>query len=192
MSKKDDLYDPLPDVERFVRRVLKRKDDTELAFMGIDPGLSGAIAFLCGKHYLVIDIPTIELTTKALKNTKAYNNAGIHRIFKALRPIKQDLVCFLEYISPSFGGKFAYAQAMIYGGHQIWPLYLYSRGIKTLEAHPQSWKSKMGLRGKDKEASRCKAVSLFPNAPLHRKMDQNRAESLLICRWGQQSYEGNL
>jgi crossover junction endodeoxyribonuclease RuvC len=56
-----------------------------------------------------------------------------------------------------------------------------------LECHyvtPQSWKKRAGLSGSDKEASRARAIHLWPIAPLALKKHQGRAESLLIARFG--------
>jgi crossover junction endodeoxyribonuclease RuvC len=48
---------------------------------------------------------------------------------------------------------------------------------------PSSWKKFHGLRGKDKEGSRQRALMLFPSAHalLARKLDHGRAEAALIA-----------
>ena len=57
-----------------------------------------------------------------------------------------------------------------------------SRGTRV---RPAIWKRTLGL-GKDKEASRLKAIQLFPTADLRRKKDHGRAEALLLAYWRQQ------
>ena len=49
---------------------------------------------------------------------------------------------------------------------------------------PPVWKKSLGLRGKDKEASRALAIRLYPSVRgLDLKKHQNRAEALLIGHW---------
>lgn len=52
-----------------------------------------------------------------------------------------------------------------------------------IDVIPQSWKKHYGLIKTDKEASRLKALEFFPDAPIKRKKDDGRAESLLIAKW---------
>jgi crossover junction endodeoxyribonuclease RuvC len=73
--------------------------------------------------------------------------------------------------------------------------FKYGRGCGAVEAaiqlleipmtiiEPSSWKKFHGLRGKDKEGSRQRALMLFPSAHalLARKLDHGRAEAALIA-----------
>ena len=56
-----------------------------------------------------------------------------------------------------------------------WPLTL---------VEPEAWKRYFKL-GKDKEEARALAQRLYPEVDLHRKKDHNKAEALLIARYGQ-------
>ena len=47
---------------------------------------------------------------------------------------------------------------------------------------PQKWKKELGLTA-DKDESLEMARKLWPNAPLARKMDNGRAEALLMAEW---------
>lgn len=51
---------------------------------------------------------------------------------------------------------------------------------------PLKWKRALGLIGQDKEASRAKALKLYPSLAdqLKRKKDHNRAEAVLLAHWG--------
>ena len=76
--------------------------------------------------------------------------------------------------------------------------FKFGRGCGALEAviqlleipmaiiEPSSWKKFHGLRGKDKEGSRQRALMLFPSAHalLARKLDHGRAEAALIALAG--------
>lgn len=54
-----------------------------------------------------------------------------------------------------------------------------------VQVTPQAWKKMFGLLGKDKEASRLKAIELFPHYEqfLSRKKDHDRAEAILIAEY---------
>ena len=47
---------------------------------------------------------------------------------------------------------------------------------------PQKWKKELGLTS-DKDLSLNMARELWPDAPLARKMDNGRAEALLMAEW---------
>jgi crossover junction endodeoxyribonuclease RuvC len=52
---------------------------------------------------------------------------------------------------------------------------------------PQTWKAHYSLRGSDKELSRLRCLKLWPDTARHltRKKDHNRAEAILLARYGQ-------
>lgn len=47
---------------------------------------------------------------------------------------------------------------------------------------PKEWKGFFGL-SPDKNASRAMALKFYPDAPVRRAMDHNRAESVLLAHW---------
>ena len=56
---------------------------------------------------------------------------------------------------------------------------------------PGIWKKAMGLSAKTKDAkdmARTMAQRMYPSADLHLKKHHNRAESILIARYGQNEY----
>ncbi|MFK0570598.1 hypothetical protein [Endozoicomonas sp.] len=52
---------------------------------------------------------------------------------------------------------------------------------------PVTWKRRARLIGKEKDVSRTRALELYPAAPLTRKKDHNRADAILIARYGIQA-----
>jgi crossover junction endodeoxyribonuclease RuvC len=62
-------------------------------------------------------------------------------------------------------------------------------GVSLTIIEPTAWKRFHGLRGGEKEASRLRALMLFPtaNALLCRRKDHGRAEAALIALYGAQS-----
>jgi hypothetical protein len=47
---------------------------------------------------------------------------------------------------------------------------------------PQAWKKLFGV-GNDKEAARACCLRLYPDAPVTRVKDHNRAEAILVAHW---------
>ena len=56
-------------------------------------------------------------------------------------------------------------------------------GFPLHVVRPQDWKRYFSLP-KEKEHARALAISYYPQAPLARVKDHNRAEALLIARYG--------
>lgn len=201
MPDKPAKADALAVVRAFVAAV-QQPGAANTIFIGIDPGASGAIGLLCGRVATAVDIPTIKvdrLRTKKLSeaeqlatgrktksskgSTTKFNYPLIVRLFRILKPVKERLVVALEQGQIQVRGKGANAYngfrvGVAYG---IWPLFLAQKGYDVEEFAPGAWKTRMGLAGKDKEASRAKALGLWPKAPLLRKQDHDRAEALLLA-----------
>jgi crossover junction endodeoxyribonuclease RuvC len=55
---------------------------------------------------------------------------------------------------------------------------------------PVTWKKALGLPGgaKNKGVVRARAQRLYPQAPLTRVMDHNRAEAIMIARYGYEQH----
>lgn len=202
MQKSKEL-DPFREVADFVKVVGVRPGDVYLA---IDPGADGAIALLCGMFYSVFDVPTLltartrvktlgaeerSATGKKTKITKGtttkFNLPAIVSIFRLLRPVSTRVRACVEIGQVQVKGKGsnAYTGFRTGCGYYMWPLFLLSKGYASVEeVAPFVWKKAMGLTGKDKEASRHKALGLFPHGNyLLRKKDHNRAEALLLCEY---------
>lgn len=152
--------------------------------IGIDPGITGAVAFVweSGEYIEVDDIPVMAKGKGASKVKNQVNAAGlIHLINRTWRP-DQFCVAYLERVSsmPGQGVASMFSMGDTYGCIRG---ILAALGIETHIITPRQWKKHYGLNS-DKEIARAKAIELYPQAPLTRKKDQNRAEALLIARYG--------
>lgn len=186
-------------VTKFVADATKVKNDI---LIGIDPGNSGAIAFRCARFYAVIDIP--QIITKVKKSRKTTykqrqatgaktrtvlstvsepDHGTICAVFNLLRPLRKRITVVLEKIPISIGPGRKYADILINRAYAMWPLFLYSRGLSTLEVRPGIWMGEMKLLNRDKEDSRRMALRMFPHADAKRKKDHNRAEALLLTEY---------
>jgi crossover junction endodeoxyribonuclease RuvC len=148
--------------------------------IGIDPGVSGAIAILDSESVTTFDMPTMTSGKKQMVNA-----AELAKLLESYRRQREGGVCiYLEQVSAmpgqgvssmfNFGVSFGIVQG-ITGALQI-PMILVT---------PQSWKKRAGLLKKDKDAARTLAQQLYPAAPLGRKKDIGRADAILIARFGE-------
>lgn len=148
---------------------------------GIDPGNSGAIAFLhrdTGEFCGVIDMPLLQMN--GIDKTVVDGEA----LFRILYTQGVDVVV-LEYVHSmpnqgvastfKFGESFGIVQGVVM-----------SLGLYLFYVRPQRWKKSYDLIGKDKDAARDKAIELYPDAGIHlkRKKDVGRADALLIAGFG--------
>ena len=139
---------------------------------GIDPGAKGAIALLDYDHVEIFDMPMIG---------KEVNGIEIASIFGEFRPSH----IFLEQVN-SFGmGR---TSAYNFGqGVGVLKGVFQALMIPYTLVTPQKWQKHFG-KSKDKDYSRLLASRLYPNqaAQFKRKMDDGRAEALLIARYGRE------
>ena len=136
--------------------------------IAIDPGKTGAIAFLFddASWYRVIDMPP---SPRLLWLELASGKTDVRVILERVSAMPGQGVTSMFNFGESFGIVQGVIAAIGY------PLEL---------VRPNVWKRDMGLT-KDKEVSRMKALQLFPEAAdsLKRKKDEGRAEALLLGLW---------
>lgn len=146
-------------------------------YLGIDPGLSGALAIVETINDVpvlvdVIDMPSTGTGAKA----------------------RVDIIAAAQWIAKHAPSTALVERAQAFPGQGASSGFSYGRAVGAIEAavtlcsipmilvEASAWKRKLHLPGKDKEAARQKALQLFPSqhALLARKKDHNRAESALL------------
>ncbi len=164
--------------------------------IGIDPGVSGAIAVLDDelRPILLEDMPVMARGKKRQVNGAALRELLGSHLFELDKdePVVVGRICghtnavaFLEdvHTMPKQGvasqGSFMRAAGVVDG-------VLAALGIPLILVTPQAWKKQYCLLGKEKDDARTMAIRLFPGITSHllRKMDCGRADALLIARWG--------
>ena len=150
--------------------------------LGIDPGVSGAIARLGGggKYYWVEDMPTV-LANKS-SNRRMVSPADLSRILRtAMLDADGDIQAITENVAsmPKQGVASVFAFGKSYG---ILLGSLAALGIPCHIVTPGKWKKHFAL-GADKEQSRELAQRFWPLAPLNLKKHDGRAEALLLARF---------
>ena len=158
--------------------------------IGIDPGLSGSICFFQdGKIIDVVEMPTM---TEGKKNKKQVNGSQIfNEISERIEKIdKRDIKVIIEQVSAmpgqgvtsmfNFGQSFGILKG-ICSGMQL-PMYF---------VRPAKWKKYFNLINSEKDASRTKAIEIFPyfSSQLSRKKDSNKADAILIASFYYETYK---
>lgn len=157
-------------------------------FVGIDPGLSGAVGFLAfdpnGAPLIEVkDMPTHEITISGSKKRRLdlYQLGAIFMqdsLTLSIRHAVVEEVASMPKQGVASSFAFGFAAGAIQG-------VLAARRIPMRLVRPSAWKKAMGLTS-DKDASRRLASQLFP-AFSHlwaRKMDDGRAEAVLLAWYG--------
>ena len=161
-----------------------------MLIIGIDPGISGSICFFDdGKILDVLEMPTM---TDGKKNKKQVNGAQIYNeISTKIKGIeKQNLRVIIEQVSAmpgqgvtsmfNFGQSFGILKG-ICSAMQL-PMYF---------VRPAKWKKYFGLIKSEKDASRTKAIEMFPyfSGQLSKKKDSNKADAILISSFYYETYK---
>lgn len=149
-------------------------------FVGIDPGLSGAIGILHhdGTFHSVEDMPTLLRGKGAVK--REVDAAGLCHL---LRPLVADIhSVWIEKVSamPKQGSASTFSLGHSFGTATA---VVAALGIPMRLVTPATWKKHMHVT-RDKEHARATAVHTWPAAPLNLKKHVDRAEALLIARFG--------
>ena len=158
--------------------------------IGIDPGISGSICFFQdGKIIDVIEMPTM---TEGKKNKKQVNGSQIfNEISERIKKLdKRDIKVIIEQVSAmpgqgvtsmfNFGQSFGILKG-ICSAMQL-PMYF---------VRPAKWKKYFNLINSEKDASRTRAIEIFPyfSGQLSRKKDSNKADAILIASFYYETYQ---
>ena len=148
------------------------------AFIGIDPGVSGAMALISRTDICVqdwVDGPTVssvfldwvldyEIKLVALELVGSMPKQGVASTFK-------------------FGTNYGWWQGILDALRMPYQL-----------VRPQEWQKGIGVAKKsapDDKPSLLVARRLFPSVDLHLKKHHGRADALLIADWARRRYDGD-
>ena len=161
-----------------------------MLIIGIDPGISGSICFLQdGKIVDVVEMPTM---TEGKKNKKQVNGSQIvNEILEKIKELdKREIKVVIEQVSAmpgqgvtsmfNFGQSFGILKG-ICSSMQL-PMYF---------VRPAKWKKYFNLINSEKDASRTRAIEIFPyfSSQLSRKKDSNKADAILIASFYYETYK---
>ena len=158
--------------------------------IGIDPGISGSICFFQdGKIIDVVEMPTM---IEGKKNKKQVNGSQIfNEISEKIKKLdKKEIKVVIEQVSAmpgqgvtsmfNFGQSFGILKG-ICSAMQL-PMYF---------VRPAKWKKYFNLINSEKDASRTRAIEIFPyfSSQLSRKKDTNKADAILIASFYYETYK---
>ena len=155
-----------------------------MLIISIDPGISGSICFFKdGKILDVIDMPTM---IEGKKNKKQVNGSQVYNeISNHIKNIdKKDIKVIIEQVSAMPGqgvtSMFNFGQSfgILKGICSAMQLSMYF-------IRPAKWKKYFNLINSHKDASRSKAIEIFPyfSSNLSKKKDINKADAILIASY---------
>ena len=161
-----------------------------MLIIGIDPGISGSICFFKNGEILdVIEMPTM---TEGKKNKKQVNGAQIYNEIKKRISNNHDtnIRVIIEHVTAmpgqgvtsmfNFGQSFGILKG-ICSAMQI-PMFF---------VRPAKWKKYFNLINSEKDASRTRAIEIFPqfSSQLSKKKDSNKADAILIASFYYETYK---
>ncbi len=153
-----------------------------MIILGIDPGVSGAISVLEDKK--VIDVFEMPIMIDGKKNKKQVNGSQVSNIIKDKMKNAKELIVVVEHVNAMPGqgvtSMFNFGQSfgVIKGICSALSLPIYF-------VRPTKWKKYFNLIKTNKDASRTKAIEMYPqiSSQLSRKKDSNKADAILIARY---------
>ena len=161
-----------------------------MLIIGIDPGISGSICFFeDGKIIDVVEMPTM---TEGKKNKRQVNGSQIfNEISQRIHKLENhEIRVIIEQVSAmpgqgvtsmfNFGQSFGILKG-ICSSMQL-PMYF---------VRPAKWKKYFNLINSQKDASRTKAIEIFPyfSRQLSKKKDSNKADAILISSFYYETYK---
>lgn len=159
------------------------------AFIGIDPGVNGALAFYDGQSLHVIDMPVFQVKRgKSLK--REIDALSVLRWLRGCHNAERIELALIEQSMPAMRGAGRGVSAMSAHSTGInWGVAfgcLVSMGWPTESIPPATWKRAMACPA-DKDAARKRASQLLPqHAHLWaRAKDDGRAEASLIALYAE-------
>ena len=161
-----------------------------MLIIGIDPGISGSICFFNeGKIVDVVEMPTM---TEGKKNKKQVNGAQIfNEISERIKKLdKRDIKIVIEQVSamPGQGVTSMFNFGQSYG---ILKGICSAMQLPMYFVRPAKWKKYFNLINSEKDASRTRAIEIFPyfSSHLSRKKDSNKADAILLASFYYETYK---
>tara|TARA_B100000161_G_scaffold150921_1_gene107557 strand:+ start:125 stop:610 length:486 start_codon:yes stop_codon:yes gene_type:complete len=150
--------------------------------IGIDPGLSGAIAILEEKKVLgVFEMPVM---AEGKKNKRQLNSAQLVNIIQDNLNNREEAIIVVEQVNAMPGqgvtSMFNFGQTFgaIKGVCAALKLPIYF-------VRPSKWKKHFELINASKDSSRTKVIEMYPSLSnqLTKKKDVNKSDAILIARF---------
>ena len=161
-----------------------------MLIIGIDPGISGSICFFQdGEIKDVVEMPTM---IEGKKNKKQVNGSQIfNEISEKIKKIdKKNIKVVIEHVTamPGQGVTSMFNFGQSFG---ILKGICSAMQLSVYFVRPAKWKKYFNLINSEKDASRTRAIEIFPyySSHLSRKKDSNKADAILIASFFFETYK---
>ena len=153
-----------------------------MKILGIDPGLSGAIAILEKKKVLnLFDMPVM---AEGKKNKKQLNSAQLVNIIKENIINEEEIAVVVEQVNamPGQGVTSMFNFGQTFGAIKGICAAL---NLPIFFVRPSKWKKYFELINSSKDSSRTKVIEMYPSlsSQLAKKKDVNKSDAILIARY---------
>ncbi len=153
-----------------------------MRIIGIDPGLSGAIAVLDNNKVLKIyDMPVM---AEGKKNKRQLNSAQRVNIIKENIENREEINVVVEQVNamPGQGVTSMFNFGQTFGAIKGVCAAL---NLPIFFIRPSKWKKYFELINSSKDSSRTKAIEMYPSIAnqLSKKKDVNKSDAILIARF---------
>ena len=153
-----------------------------MKIIGIDPGLSGAIAILQEKKVLnIFDMPVM---AEGKKNKRQLNSAQLVSIIKDSTKPDAEIAVVVEQVNamPGQGVTSMFNFGQTFGAIKGVCAAL---ELPIFFVRPSKWKKHFELINSSKDASRTKVIEMYPSfaEKLSKKKDVNKSDAILIARF---------
>jgi|TARA_B110001452_G_C15026266_1_gene358665 crossover junction endodeoxyribonuclease RuvC len=153
-----------------------------MIIIGIDPGLSGAIAVL--KNNKIKSIFDMPVMPEGKKNKRQLNSAQLVELIKNNIEKNEEIVIVVEQVNamPGQGVTSMFNFGQTFGAIKGICAAL---GLPIFFVRPAKWKKYFELINSSKDASRTKAIEMYPSISnqLSKKKDVNKSDAILIARF---------
>ena len=163
-----------------------------MLIIGIDPGISGSICFFeNGKILEVLEMPTM---IEGKKSKRQVNGAQIYNeILKRIDGSEKETRVIIEQVSamPGQGVTSMFNFGQSYG---ILKGICSAMQLPMFFVRPAKWKKYFNLINSEKDASRTRAIEIFPyfSSQLSKKKDSNKADAILITSFYHETHKKDL
>jgi len=161
-----------------------------MLIIGIDPGISGSICFF--QDGLIQDVVEMPTMIEGKKNKKQVNGSQIfNEISEKIKNMdKKNIKVVIEHVTamPGQGVTSMFNFGQSFG---ILKGICSAMQLSVYFVRPAKWKKYFNLINSEKDASRTKAIEIFPyySSNLSRKKDSNKADAILIASYFFETYK---
>ena len=153
-----------------------------MKIIGIDPGLSGAIAVMHDKK--VINMYDMPVMAEGKKNKRQLNSSQLVNIIKENINENEETIVVVEQVNAMPGQG---VTSMFNFGQTFGAIKGVCAALKLpiFFVRPSKWKKHFELINSSKDSSRTKVIEMYPSLSnqLAKKKDVNKSDAILIARF---------